>query len=204
MPRVQQSEQARLSPKLAAVLARLCERLGPLYTTQAVKLPYLVDVVANHVLGRPIAGGTYETWEHGVVTREIFRFVKYESSAPVFRLEKHAFSESGKRIALAGGPLHTRLTPKELEVVDFVAQEYGRMPVEQLGHLTKRLNTEVGPDGWGTNRRAAMDEDAYLRLSPDWQELCERIAGENLDDRSRWSEPIQENPKAHFRRALNG
>jgi uncharacterized phage-associated protein len=197
-------EQGRLSPKLSAVLARLCERLGPLYTTQAVKLPYLVDVVANHVLGRSIAGGTYEAWEHGVVTREVFRFVKYEDPGPVFRIEQHAFSESGKRIALAGRASGAVLTAEEVGVVDLVAQEYGRLPVEQLGHLTKRLNTEIRPDGWGTNRRAAIDEDAYLRLSPGWQDLCERIATEDLDDRSRWSEPIQKNPKAHFRRLLNG
>ena len=39
-----------MNPKLSAVLARLCERLGPLFSTQAVKLPYLVDVGSGLVL----------------------------------------------------------------------------------------------------------------------------------------------------------
>jgi hypothetical protein len=37
-----------LPPRLEAVLARLCKRLGPMTKTKAVKLPYLVDVVARH------------------------------------------------------------------------------------------------------------------------------------------------------------
>ncbi len=51
-----------LDPKLKAVLARLCEKRGSLFKTQAVKLPYLVDVVATHVLGESI---TQEFIRHG-------------------------------------------------------------------------------------------------------------------------------------------
>lgn len=142
-----------MNPKLTAVLARLCQRSGPLFTTQAVKLPYLVDVVAKHILGHPIANGTYQTWEHGVVTKEVFRFVKREAQAdPVFRIEPHQYSESGALISLAGDPrVEAALTPEELAVVDFIAEEYGQVAPEQLGFVTKRLNTELPPETWGTN-----------------------------------------------------
>ena len=53
--------------KLILVLERICERLGSVNKTQAVKLPYLVDTVAARVLGRPITSAAYETWRHGVV-----------------------------------------------------------------------------------------------------------------------------------------
>src|SRR5436305_431780 len=104
MPRIE--VEGGMNPKLTAVLARLCERLGPLFSTQAVKLPYLVDVIANQVLGQPIANGTYQTWEHGVVAKEVFRFIKHEvrektAADALFRVEPHPYSESGKRIALA-------------------------------------------------------------------------------------------------------
>jgi hypothetical protein len=195
-----------MSPKLRAVLARLCERLGPLFSTQAVKLPYLVDVVAKHLLGQAVAGGTYQTWEHGVVTKEVFRFLKHEAGGdPVFRVERHSYSESGKRISLAGGSeIVSALSPAELAVVDFIADEYGHVAPEQLGYLTKRLNTEIPAETWGTNASAAVSEETFLRLNPEWQSLCERISEKDLDDRTKWSEPINADPMAYFMRALNG
>ncbi|HYX25640.1 MAG TPA: Panacea domain-containing protein [Thermoanaerobaculia bacterium] len=195
-----------MSPRLSAVLARFCQRLGPLFSTQAVKLPYLVDVVANHLLGHPIANGTYQTWEHGVVAKEVFRFIKHEASGdPVFRIEPHAYSESGKLISLAGDPeIIAILSPDELAVVDFIADEYGHVAPEQLGYLTKRLNTEIPPETWGTNASAAVNEEAFLRLSPEWQNLGERISEQDLTDRTKWSEPINSDPMAYFMRALNG
>jgi len=207
MPRLEL--EGGMDPKLTAVLARLCERLGPLFSTQAVKLPYLVDVMANHVLGQPIANGTYQTWEHGVVAKEVLRFIKHgarETAADaLFRIEPHSYSESGKRIALAETVnLRSALTPEEIAVIDFVADEYGHIAPEQLGYLTKRLNTEMPPEAWGTNQLAAVNEDAFLRLSPAWQSLCERISEQDLDDRSRWSEPVNDDPLAAFTRALNG
>jgi uncharacterized phage-associated protein len=190
---------------MRAVLARLCERAGPLFTTQAVKLPYLVDVVAKKVLGRAIAEGTYQAWEHGVVAREVFRFLKHETATdPLFRVQPHGYSESGMRVSLAGpAPAEGELSPEETAVVDFIADEYGPIPPEQLGHITKRLNTEIAPGKWGSNTRAAVDEEAFLRLSPEWQSLCERIGNEDLLNRALWSEPINSDPMAHFLRALN-
>jgi uncharacterized phage-associated protein len=198
-----------MDPRLTAVLARLCQRLGPLFTTQAVKLPYLVDVIAKHVLGRPIADGTYQTWEHGVVTREVFRFIRQGApEGAIFCVRSHEYSESAKQILLAGDPapevIGRTLTLDEIAIVDFVADEYGHIQAEQLGYLTKRLNTEIDPDQWGSNHKAAVNEEAFLRLNPAWQSLCERIGAENLDDRSRWSEPINADPMSHFRQLLNG
>jgi hypothetical protein len=194
-----------LSPAMRAVLARLCERLGSLFLTQAVKLPYLVDVLAAQLLGRPIAGGTYETWEHGVVAREVFRFFRYQAEGdPVFRVEPHEYSESGKRISLWGAaPELGTLLPEGLAIVDFAAAEFGGIAPEQLGYLTKRLNTEVPPEAWGTNARAALNEESFLRLSADRRLLCERISEADLDDRSQWGESVNADPKAAFLRALD-
>ena len=72
-----------MNPRMTAVLARLCEQLGPLFKTQAVKLPYLVDVVAKSVLGHTIANGTYQAWEHGVVAREVYRFMNTKQTETI-------------------------------------------------------------------------------------------------------------------------
>ena len=196
-------ETGRLDPKMAAVLARLIERLGPLYTTQAVKLPYLVDVIAKHILGAALTRATYEAWGLGVVAKEVYTFVNYDDPGPLFTVTSH--QRNGERLGLAGdSPAENELTECELEIVDFVAEEYGRINVDQLGKITKRMNTEIPPEEWGDNAPALLDEEAYLRLNPQWQGLCETIRRVDLDDRTKWSEPIENDPLAYFRRAMNG
>lgn len=193
-----------MNPRLTAVLARLCERLGPLFKTQAVKLPYLVDVVAGSVLGHTIADGTYQTWEHGVVAKEVYRFIEHEAGeSGLFRVWRHQHSEGGKKIALADASWLDPLSSDEIAVVDTVADLYGNMPPEALGYLTKQMNTEISPRDWGSNHRASLSEDAFQRLNPEWQRLYSRISADDLDDRSRWEGPINDDPMGHFLRALN-
>ncbi len=121
----------------------------------------------------------------------------------MFRAKKHAYSEGGKKLSLARKPSFEALTVDEIAIVDAVAELYGHITPEDLGYLTKQMNTEIPLDSWGSNREASVDEDAFLRLSPDWHRLCAKIGAEDLDDRSRWSEPINDDPMEHFLRALN-
>ena len=124
----------------------------------------------------------------------------------LFRIEPHSYSESGKRIALSGTvDLRSALTPEEIAIIDFIADEYGHIAPEQLGYLTKRLNTEMPPETWGTNQLAAINEDAFLRLGPAVAKSLRKVISEqDLDDRSRWSEPIDDDPLTALTRALNG
>ena len=147
-----------MPPKLEAVLACLCERLGPMTKTKAVKLPYLVDVVARHTLGRRITEGTHQTWDYGVVTREAYRFFTHESGEPLFKVEPHPYSEGGVLISLDQAP--PSLEDEEREIVDYVAETYGEMDAGQLGALTKALNTEIEASAWG---EPIEDVDAYLK-----------------------------------------
>jgi uncharacterized phage-associated protein len=177
-----------------------------MFKTQAVKLPYLVDVIAKNTLGHLIADGTYQAWEHGVVTKEVYSFVERAISGDeLFSVEKHDYSESGKRISLATKkPSYNDLTLDELAVIDTVADLYGEVPPEDLGYLTKQINTQIHPDSWGKNGTASVGEEAFFRLGAGWQSLCSRISVEDLDDRSQWSAPINDDPMAHFLRAVNG
>lgn len=180
-----------LPPKLEAVLARLCEQLGPMTKTRAVKLPYLVDVVARHVLGHRITEGTHQTWDYGVVTREAYRFFTHEKGEPLFKVEPYPYSEGGVLISLKQENT-TRLDDDEIEIVDHVAELYGEMDAGRLGSLTKALNTELAPDAWGSNHDAEVGEDAYARLSEGWQALYEKLPHLDLTDRNQWGKPIED------------
>jgi uncharacterized phage-associated protein len=194
----------RLNPKLEAVLARVCQKLGAITTTRAVKLPYLVDVVAKHVLGHPVTGGTHQTWDYGVVTREVWSYIQHggDPNDP-FRIKAHNFSEDGKEISLAGEPDENVLTPEEEEIVDHVADHYGRFDAPTLGRLTKSLNTHLDAGAWGKNHRAAVDEDAYSRLSSSYQAFCNQLPFLDLTDEENWGEPIDD-PQEYLRRELGG
>jgi uncharacterized phage-associated protein len=192
-----------LSPKLEAVLARLCERLGTMTKTKAVKLPYLVDVVASQEIGHRITEGNHQTWDYGVVTREVFSFITHNRSAQgLFSIEPHDYSEGGQRIRLRAQN-SVPLSREEEAIVDAVADRYGRLDAESLGKLTKRINTHLDPEAWGSNHMAAVDEDAYARLAAGWQAFCELLPELDFTDESLWGDAIDD-PRGYLRRALGG
>jgi uncharacterized phage-associated protein len=190
-----------LPAKLQAVLATLCRILGPLTKTKAVKLPYLVDVLAYHVLGRAITEGTHQTWEHGVVTREVYQAMSRRAVGHTFRLRKHHYSESGVLLELADQS--TDLDPDEEVVVQDVAERFGRLDAESLGALTKSLNVHLDREVWGKNHLAAVGEDAYLRMSSESQALHRLLPTLDLDDASKRGPSISD-PRRYLRQALDG
>ena len=165
-----------LPPKLEAVLARAA--IGcKLNKTRAAKLPYLVDVVANHVLGRPITEGTHQTWERGVVTAEAWRCFDRGGNEN-FEVEPVPFSEE-KVVKFVGGEPPDALSEEETAVVDAVLEEFGGTWAADLGKITKHMNPWV--PSWGANRHADVSEDAYDRLSSEYQSMVERAAKWTLD-----------------------
>jgi uncharacterized phage-associated protein len=177
-----------LPPKLEAVLIRL-GRDRRLNLTQAVKLPYLVDVVARHLLGEPITEGTHQAWEMGVVTREAWHYLKKRQDSPTFHLEDVPTSDEKRLVVDAEG--EDVLTPDERAVVDAVADEFAGFQAGELGRLTKLMNPDIR--AWGpTNRPASLGEDAYERLSEDYQGMAEDAASVTLDRLRRDSVPVED------------
>lgn len=176
-----------LPPKLEAVLVRLVEH-GNLNKTQAVKLPYLVDVVARRVLGMAITEGHHQAWEHGVVTAEVWRHLDRSDDSSAFTLEPVPFSEE-KRVRLTeGSERATALTEDELRIVDSVIAEFAETPAGELGRMTKRMNPQI--TSWGRNGVADTGSDAYDRMSLDYQEMSEAAASWSLDRLRREAELV--------------
>lgn len=184
----------QLPPKLEAVLIRI-GKAAPLNMTRAVKLPYLVDVVANHVLGHPITEGTHQAWEYGVVTAEAWRYLDTcrDYDSPVFHLEPVQWSEE-KRVVVTAEEPADGLTPEEQAIVDFVVHEYALLNAGALGRLTKLMNPEIS--NWGSNRAADAGPDAVERLSSDYQEMAERVSHVTLDQLRRDSTPLGDTEEA--------
>ena len=62
---------------------------------------------------------------------------------------------------------------------------------------------EIAPEEWGSNRKAVVDENAYARLSEGWQEFYRCLPDLDLDDKSQWGDPIEDNPREHLKQALD-
>lgn len=176
----------QLPPKLEAVLTQL-GREADLSVTQAVKLPYIVDVVASHVLGEKITEGTHQAWKHGVVTSQAWK-VLTEAQSNTFRLEPVKWSEEKKLVVSGDEVQESILTPEQQRIVRLVAQEFGVLAAGDLGRLTKLMNPHVGT--WGTNRRIDPSEASYERLSQDYQDMAEAVWSLTLEQLKRDSERV--------------
>jgi uncharacterized phage-associated protein len=171
-----ESKLSDLPPKLKAVLIRL-GKAKQLNVTQAVKLPYLVDVVATHILGRKITEGHHKAWDHGVVTREVWHYLNKCYDSPVFHLAPVPLSEERQVVIDVDEP--PTLSLEEQAVVDFVAHELV-LRAGELGRLTKLMNP--GIPSWGQRDYAAsVGEDAFERLSPEYRDMAEHVASLTLD-----------------------
>lgn len=180
--------EAPIPPKLQAVLTRLIGQApAPLTITQAVKLPYLVDVLAHQVLGRSITEGRHETWSHGVVTSEAWHHLHSLPPGAAFRVTPVPYSEE-IRVEAADEAAEAMLSADEQRIVDFVADEYAFVPATELGALTKRMNPSIR--GWGMNHPADTGGDAYERMTPEYIEMSEAVSGITLDQLRRGSHPI--------------
>lgn len=178
----------RLPPKLEAVLIRLC-RDRSLNKTQAVKLPYLVDVVAMHVFGHPITEATHETWDFGVVASEVWHYLDCCPSSASIRLEPIQWSETGTKVVAEAQEPAGLLTAEEQAVVDFVKDNFASKTAKGLGELTKFMNPNASK--WGSNELADLGLEAYDRMSPSYRSMVSRIASIKLEDLRRNSRPVR-------------
>lgn len=173
--------------KAEAVLARICNRVGSVGKTQAVKLPYLADVISNNMFGKLITQGKHETWKHGVVCRPLYRLLTHDEEERIpFRVEALPWAEDSYQVSLSNeSAIEAALSDQECAVVDFVADEYANMTATRLGQLTKRLNPK---SEWGTNQPADHGEEAYDHLTPGFQEMADTV--DSLDLTRIWRESV--------------
>lgn len=175
-----------LDPKMEAVLARLIVESpnGELAKTQAVKLPYLVDVVAQHVLGHRITSGHYAPWAHGVVATEVYdlitsaRYGGEPLAGMPFEVYEPPGFEDRQTVTLAG-EAPDLLTEEEAEVVAFVAIQYARLDASRMGQLTKQMNPHIA--NWPSpGKPVRINEPAYEALPVGFDEVDAEIALERL------------------------
>ena len=168
-------------------MIRLC-RIANLNITQAVKLPYLVDVVATRALGEAITEGAHEAWKYGVVTSQAWKHLDSPLAPTAFVVHDVPFSDE-KKVDVAANASDGALSASEREIVDYVAKEFASLSASELGLMTKYMNPSI--PAWGGNRLADTGSDAFERMSRDYQDLAREAAGVTLDSLRRTSRPAE-------------
>ena len=133
---------------ISIFLAENCSK--PLYHTKLLKLLYLIDEEATKRTGSPITWLTYNVWQFGPVSEDIYfskqkgynklsQFVKFEDTGnnafiirPVARFDRSEF------------------TDLDLEIITDIVAKYGRKTVKQLIEITHEKGSL-----WETTKRKA-------------------------------------------------
>lgn len=166
---------------MESVLVRLLSETGDLSKTQAVKLPYLVDVVAFKILGHRITEGTYEPWQYGVVATEVYDLItdaRHGGEAlegTPFAVDEPRGYEDRQILQLGEhADQAATLSNDERDIVEFVAIQYAQMSPSELGRLTKRMNPHI--KSWPCGRTVHVDARAYGHLPVEWDAADAEIA----------------------------
>jgi uncharacterized phage-associated protein len=96
---------------------------GEINYMKLIKLLYLADREALKRWGVPIAGGQYVSMDNGPVTSPIYDAVK--STAADFPVWKNCFRKEGYDLRLVSMPKLQDLSRAELEVLEFIAHQFG-------------------------------------------------------------------------------
>jgi uncharacterized phage-associated protein len=155
-----------------------------------VKLPYLVDVIATKILGRPITEGRHEAWQFGAVTKEAWNYLEGcgPSSTPFHVAHAKRIDDQIVRVEAASADVG--LSPDEEDIVDFVSREFSDVFATELGFMTKAMNPSIAT--WVTARHLPVDmgPDAYDRLTAEYQSIARLAASVSLETLREKSTPI--------------
>ena len=118
------------------IIIFLADKCKPLYHTKLLKLLYLIDEEATKRTGAPITWLTYNVWQFGPVSEDIYfskqsgynklsRFVRFEN------VGNNSFII--KPIAKFDG---SELTEQDMDIINGVVAEYGQMRTQELIDIT--------------------------------------------------------------------
>jgi len=125
--------------KIGNLMILLAERLNPLYHTKLIKLLYLIDETAVKDDGIPVTWLDYKVWQFGPVAPETF-FMK-DSDHLFTNYISTKKSDKNTIIVPIGHYNKNLFSEYELEIIDNVISDFGKLSSEELVLLTHEQNS---------------------------------------------------------------
>lgn len=126
--------------KIGNALVYLSEKLSDLSKTKALKLIYILDELSIKKSGIPFFNLKYKVWKFGPVSEEIFIDLSSDTA-----LLKDYISKSPDNDSIVIKPLRNfnddEFSDNDVELMDFVIEEFGHKSAKELVQYTHRPNS---------------------------------------------------------------
>lgn len=126
--------------KIGNALIYLSEKLDDLSKTKALKLIYILDELSIKKSGIPFFNLKYKVWKFGPVSEEIF--IDLSSDTALLKAYIAKFSDNDSTVIK---PLRSfnddEFSDNDIELMDFVVEEFGHKSAKELVQYTHRPNS---------------------------------------------------------------
>jgi uncharacterized phage-associated protein len=163
--------------KDARVLKFFTQRLrGALGVTQLQKLAYFADLHARRYLGRPITSFAYTFYRHGPFDRRLYATVREMERRQWVRSERRPLLGGREKQAVtdAGTVPDLGFSPAETRILDYVADTYGALPLDELLALVYETEPMLAAKRDGPVPMEIVDGQARRELGYDLEEVLEQ------------------------------
>lgn len=125
--------------KVGNTLIYLANKLDGLSKTKALKLIYILDELSIKKSGIPFFNLKYKVWKFGPVSEELF--IDLSSETTLLKDYIKRTSEEGVTLIEPTKPFNNdEFTDNDLELLDYVIQEFGNKSAKDLVYYTHRKN----------------------------------------------------------------
>lgn len=126
--------------KIGNSIIYLSEKIGELSKTKALKLIYILDELSIKKSGIPFFNLKYKIWKFGPVSEEIFIDLSTETSLLKNHIERS--SEDGVTVIKPIAEFNDdEFSDNDIELLDFVVNEFGNKTAKELVSFTHRTNS---------------------------------------------------------------
>ncbi|RRO22840.1 Panacea domain-containing protein [Flavobacteriaceae bacterium 14752] len=126
--------------KVGNSIIYLSNKIGELSKTKALKLIYILDELSIKKSGIPFFNLKYKVWKFGPVSEELFIDLSSDTSMLKNFIERT--SEDGVILIRPIADFDDdEFSDNDIELLDFVIEEFGNQPAKDLVYFTHRKNS---------------------------------------------------------------
>jgi len=126
--------------KIGNSIVYLYEKIGELSKTKALKLIYILDELSIKKSGIPFFNLKYKVWKFGPVSEEIFIDLSSETTLLKNFIERTS-KEGITLIKPIVGFNDDEFSDNDIDLLDFVIEEFGNKTAKDLVYYTHRRNS---------------------------------------------------------------
>jgi uncharacterized phage-associated protein len=131
----------RVDYKTAQLILYMSNKIGNLYITKLLKLLYIIDEQSTKETGVPVTWLDYNVWQYGPVNPELHAELTFEEGRNLSEFIQVNKNIYGKVVEPVSKFDDSEFSEYEMELIDKVIKDYGRLTSAQLVDLLHKNGT---------------------------------------------------------------